>query len=87
MLPSIVQEDQTCCIPGRTIFDNLALLRDTLECITVTGETGILVSLDQEKAFDRVNRDFLSNVLQRFGFGTVFQQWVSVLYHDAVMLF
>ena len=85
VLPSIVQEDQTCSIPGRTIFDNLALFRDTLEYITVTGETGILVSLDQEKAFDRVNRDFLSNVLQRFGFGPVFQRWISVLYQDAVM--
>ena len=61
------------------------MFRDTLEYITVTGETGILVSLDQEKAFDRVNRDFLSNVLQRFGFGPVFQRWISVLYQDAVM--
>ena len=46
VLPLIVQEDQTCSIPVRTIFDNLALFRDTLDYITVTSETGILVSLD-----------------------------------------
>jgi len=85
VLNSIVREDQTCSIPGRTIFDNLALFRDTLDYITLTNETGILVSLDQEKAFDRVDRSFLSNVLQKFGFGPVFQRWISVLYHDATM--
>ena len=55
VLSSIIREDQTCSIPGRTIFDNLALFRDTLDYISVTDETGILVNLDQEKAFDRVD--------------------------------
>ena len=32
VLPSVIQEDQTCSIQGRTIFDNLVLLRDTLSC-------------------------------------------------------
>ena len=85
VLTSIVGEDQTCSVPGRTIFDNLALFRDTLDYINLTNETGILVSLDQEKAFDRVDRSFLSNVLQKFGFGPVFMRWISILYHDAVM--
>ena len=56
-----------------------------MDYITVTNETGILVSLDEEKAFDRVNRTFLSNTLQKFGFGPVFLRWISVLYHDAIM--
>ena len=73
VLPSVIQEDQTCSIQGRTIFDNLALLRDTLDYVNITDETGILLSLDQEKAFDRVNCTFLSNVLTRFGFGPVFR--------------
>ena len=85
VLPSIVGEDQFFLIPGRTIFDNLVLFRDTLDYINLTDETGILVSLDQEKAFDRVDRSFLSNVLQKFGFGLGFQRWISILYHDAVM--
>lgn len=85
VLPSIVSEDQTCSVSGRTIFDNLTLFRDTLDYINLTGEPGILVSLDQEKAFDRVDRSFLSNVLQKFGFGSSFLRWISILYHDAAM--
>ena len=69
VLPSIVGEDQTCSIPGRNILDNLVLFRDTLGYINLTDETGILVRLDQEKAFDWADRSFLSNVLQKFGFG------------------
>ena len=53
--------------------------------INLTDETGILVSLDQEKAFDRVDPSFLSNVLQKFGLGLGFQRWISILYHHAVM--
>ena len=85
VLPSVIQEDQTCSIQGRTIFDNLALLRDTLDYVNITNETGILLSLDQEKAFDRVDRTFLSNVLTRFGFGPIFRRWISTLYCDATM--
>ena len=80
VLDSIIDPDQTCSVPGRTISNNLVLLRDTLEYITQTDETGILVSLDQEKAFDRVNRMFLMELLDHFGFGSDFCRWISTFY-------
>ena len=40
----------------------------------------ILVSLDQEKAFDRVDRNFLEKILEKMNFGPSFQQWIQVLY-------
>ena len=42
-------------MPGRTIFENLSLFWDVLDHVNITNETGILVSLDQEKAFDCVD--------------------------------
>ena len=77
--------DQTCSVPGREITSNLHLLRDILDYIERTNETGILLSLDQEKAFDRVHRTFLSNLLNHFGFGSSFCHWVSTLYNGANM--
>ena len=62
VLKFIVDPDQTCSVPGRRISSNLHLLRDILDYIDRTNETGILVSLDQEKAFDRVNRTFLQHL-------------------------
>ena len=58
---------------------------DVLDYIDRTTETGILISLDQEKAFDRVNRTFLLNLLSRFGFGPSFCFWINTLYNGANM--
>ena len=85
VLGSIVDPDQTCSVPGRSISSNLALLRDTLDFTERTGETGILVSLDQEKAFDRVNRSFFMNLLEHFGFGPSFCSWIFTLYKGPYM--
>lgn len=76
VIASIVHQDQTCGVPGRTIFSNLQLGRDVLDMIDKTYEAGILVTLDQEKAFDRVDHDFLLRTLSKFGFGPVFCQWI-----------
>lgn len=85
ILPLVINEDQSCSVPGRTIFDTLSLLRDTLDHVNITNEPGILVNLDQEKAFDRVDRSFLSRVLEQLGLGPFFQKWISTLYSDASM--
>ena len=85
VLKFIVDPDQTCSVPGRRISSNLHLLRDILDYIDRTNETGILVSLDQEKAFDRVNRTFLQHLLVRLGFGPSFRHWIDTLYNGANM--
>ena len=80
VLGSIVDPDQTW-----SIFSNLVLLRDTLAFIERTNEKGILVSLDQEKAFDRVDRSFLLNLLELFGFGLWFRTCIDTLYKGSYM--
>ena len=85
VLNTTVDSDQSCSVPGRTISSNLHILRDVLDYIDRTKETGILVSLDQEKAFDCVNRMFLQNLLTKYGFGSDFRQWICTLYKGANM--
>ena len=72
VMSSIVHQDQTCGVLGRTIFSNLHLVRDVLDFIDKTNEPAILVTLDQEKAFDRVDHEFMLRVLRKFGFGRPF---------------
>ena len=59
VMSSIVRQDQTCGVLGHTIFSNLHLVRDVLDFIDKTNEPAILVTLDQEKAFDRVDHEFM----------------------------
>jgi len=84
-LGSIADSDQTCSILGRTIFSNLALLRDTVAFIERKNETGILLFLDQEKAFNHVDRSFSLNLLQHFGFRPWFRACIATLYKGAYM--
>ena len=85
VLESIVNPDQTCSVPGRSILSNVTLLRDIIDFIQETDECAILVSLDQEKAFDRVDRTFLLQLLEVYGFGPDFCRWLTTLYDDAFM--
>lgn len=58
VISSFVHQDQTLSVPGRSVFSNLQLFRDVLDMIDKTNETGILVTLDQEKAFDHVQHAY-----------------------------
>ena len=83
VMSSIVHQDQTCGVLGRTIFSNLHLVRDVLDFIAKTDEPAILVTLDQEKAFDRVDHEFMLRVLRKLGFGPSFCHWVGIFYANA----
>ena len=56
---------------------NLHLFRDVLDMINKKNEAGILFSLDQKKAFDRVDQ-FMLRVLERFDFSPSFCHWVKL---------
>ena len=43
----------------------------------------LIIFLDQEKAFDRVNHNFLYKTMRAFGIGEIFIQWVSTIYSNA----
>ena len=58
VIGSVVGPDQTCGVPGRTISENLFHIRDLIEYAPLA-----FLSLDQEKAFDRVDWSFLLRVL------------------------
>ena len=85
VLHHIVYPDQTCPVPGRCVFSNHFQVRDVLDYIERTDESAILLNLDQDKAFDRVNRSFLLSLLLAFGFGFgfVFCRLISTFYEGA----
>ena len=82
VLPSIIHETQTA-IYGRTIANNIHLVRDIIDLANKNDEEAALLFLDQEKAFDRVSHTFLFKVLEKFGFGYCFINWIKMLYSNA----
>ncbi|KAJ1169246.1 hypothetical protein NDU88_001152 [Pleurodeles waltl] len=80
VMGEMVHPDQTCGVPGRRIADSLALIRDTIQYITDRNIRAALVCLDQEKAFDCVSHEFIERVLQGFGLGERFCNYVKIMY-------
>ncbi len=67
-------------------MDNLFLVRDIVYiCNGFNVDVG-LVALDQEKAFDRVDHNYLFNVLKVFDFGETFLNLIQILYNGASWL-
>ena len=81
-LEHVLHSDQTCNVPGRSITDNLLLIRDSFEYIYQKQYPIAMISLDQEKAFDRLDWSFLDKVMEKMNFGKSFQNWVKLLYRD-----
>ena len=63
----VVGPDQTCGVPGRFIGENVAILRDLAHYCEVTNFPAAILSLDQEKAFDRVDWSFMFSTLLHLG--------------------
>lgn len=78
----VVGIDQTCGVPGRSMSDSLALVRDTYTYCQDRNLPLCVLGLDLEKAFDSISHHYLKAVLSHLNFGKSFRRWVDVLYTD-----
>uniref|UniRef100_A0A3P9JRB6 Reverse transcriptase domain-containing protein n=1 Tax=Oryzias latipes TaxID=8090 RepID=A0A3P9JRB6_ORYLA len=67
-IAELIDEDQTGFVRGRQTQDNIRRSLHVIHTITKNKIKAALISLDAEKAFDRVNWDFLYQTLEKFGF-------------------
>lgn len=57
-MEEVVHPDQTYCVPGRIITDNIILLRDLLDISKLIGLNAGIMPLDQCAAFDQVEHQY-----------------------------
>ena len=82
VLPTIVDLEQTCGVPGSFSSENVRVLKDIIDYANHSNIGAAIISLDQEKAFDRVDWNFMLRVLEKMNFGSSFRSWVKLLYSD-----
>ena len=79
VLKENISSEQTCAVRGRSIHDALILTRDVIE-YSKKRVGGCLISLDQKKAFDMVNHEFLFKILRRMGVNTKLISIIQAMY-------
>lgn len=82
VMSELINIDQTCAVKGRSIKDNIHLLRNIIEYVKIKNINCMFISLDQSKAFDRVSHTFLFQALEAYGFGISFIKWIKLLYSN-----
>ncbi|XP_066929530.1 uncharacterized protein [Clytia hemisphaerica] len=85
-MTDLVSEEQVCAVPGRHIQDHTLLVRELIAYANHKGTPLYIISLDQEKAFDRVDWDFMFQVLTRLGIPKTFIKAVRPLYSNPISM-
>uniref|UniRef100_A0A3Q3ENM7 Reverse transcriptase domain-containing protein n=1 Tax=Kryptolebias marmoratus TaxID=37003 RepID=A0A3Q3ENM7_KRYMA len=80
IVPSIVSDEQTGFVKGRQLFYNIRTLLNIIYSKTSSETPELVISVDAEKAFDRIEWDYLFAVLRRFGLGNIFISWLRLFY-------
>ena len=83
VLHEIIHPDQRGCVPGRYIGENIRHIDDVLFEIENGSKHPLILMLDQEKAFDRVEWDWLFSTMKKFNFGDRFISWLNILYKNS----
>ncbi len=82
-LPCVIRLNQTGFIEGRSILDNVFIAQDSLDWAMESDQELVLLLLDFEKAFDRIEWNFLFITLSKLGFNSTWVRWVRTLYLHA----
>jgi hypothetical protein len=80
----LIHPNQAGFIPGRHIYDQIWLTKRVIELAEASEDrNGVIVALDQEKAYDKIEHDYLWKALDSFEIPEEFINTVKALYSDA----
>ena len=83
IMPQLVGKDQYCGVPNRSISSANSILSNIwdIECKYKRSKLMYLL-IDQKKAFDRVNHQYLFGTLKALNLPSNFISWVKTMYRD-----
>ena len=82
ILPDLISPQERAYFKNRHIGESGRLISDVIEITKIKNIEGFLVTMDIEKAFDSLDRDFLISTLEKHSFSQHFILWVNILLKD-----
>jgi hypothetical protein len=73
----IIAPTQTTFLKGRFILESVVSVHEVIHSVHSRGESGVVLKLDYEKAYDRVDWSFLDSMLASRGFGPIIRGWIK----------
>jgi hypothetical protein len=74
---SVISTTHPAFIPGRNILEGVVVLHETLHEIRKRKKRGVIMKLDFEKAYDKVQWSFLFEVMERKKLPEKWIQWIK----------
>ena len=79
-LDKLLHRDQTAFVKGRHIQEVIWRIEAIDKLLKEEEQTAYILSMDQVKAYDRVNWTYMHKIVEKNGFGENFQKWIRILY-------
>lgn len=73
----VISWSQTAFIPGRNILEGCVILHEVMLELKIKRDTGIILKIDFEKAYDRMKWDFLYEVMDKKNFDSIMMGWIK----------
>ncbi len=83
-LDKLVNKDQTGFMKNRFIGENIRKILDVIDFTEMENIPAILISIDFEKCFDRIEWSAVYKTMELFNFGEKYIKWVKLLYNDCL---
>lgn len=81
ILGNIISDTQAAFVPGRKISDNVMVAHELMHALKSKkdcAEQYIAIKTDINKAYDRVEWNFLEEVMRKMGFSDIWIRWIMV---------
>ena len=78
----ILNPNQSSGVKERDILDNILNLKNLLEYTKAKNLQAAFIFLDNEKAFDRIEINYMLKVLEKYQFPEYYLRWIKIIYSD-----
>ena len=79
LLPNLISLEQSGFIEGMKSLERIILVQETIHSLKVTKKPGMLVKLDITKAYEKQSWQYMRSILEAFGFGREWIEWIMNL--------
>lgn len=83
-LPAVVSDTQAANIAQRSTQHNIAAITDIMHWIERTNNAGAVFAIDSEKAFDRVNHNYMFRCLEKINWNDNLTEMIRLIYKEAI---